>query len=117
MRNLGGAIGIAVVNTWLGDQTRIHVARFGEALGQSGGRVGEFVTGLATKMGDLTPDPAQAMQLARGELAALVGRQALTSAFNEVFQLMAWIFLAALIMVPFCRPAPQGAAAPPPDAH
>jgi hypothetical protein len=28
MRNLGGAIGIAVVNTWLGDNTRIHVARF-----------------------------------------------------------------------------------------
>jgi DHA2 family multidrug resistance protein len=72
---------------------------------------------LAAKMGDLTPDPAQAMQLARGEVAALVGRQALTSAFNEVFQLMAWIFLVALILVPFCRPAKQSAAAPPPDAH
>jgi hypothetical protein len=29
MRNLGGAIGIAVVNTWLGDNTRLHVARLG----------------------------------------------------------------------------------------
>jgi DHA2 family multidrug resistance protein len=118
MRNLGGAIGIAVVNTWLGDQTRIHVATFGESLGQPGSRAAEFVAGVAARVGQLTPDPDQALQMARGELAALVGRQALTSAFNECFQLMAWIFLAALILVPFCRPAPQGAAAkPPPDAH
>jgi DHA2 family multidrug resistance protein len=117
MRNLGGAIGIAVVNTWLGDQTRIHVARFGEGLGQPGGRAAEFMAAVAARVGELTPDPERALQVARGEFAALVGRQALTSAFNEVFQLMAWIFLAALILVPFCRPAPQSAAAPPPDAH
>ena len=48
-------------------------------------------------------------------MAKAVGRQALTYAFNESFQLMAWMFLAALIMVPFCRPAPQGAP-PPADA-
>lgn len=35
MLNLGGAVGIAVVNTWLADQTRIHVARMGESLGQN----------------------------------------------------------------------------------
>ncbi|HTD28032.1 MAG TPA: hypothetical protein VK660_01450 [Xanthomonadaceae bacterium] len=29
MRNLGGAIGIAVVNTWLQDYARINVARIG----------------------------------------------------------------------------------------
>ena len=25
-------------------------------------------------------------------------------AFNDIFRLMSWIFLAALVMVPFCRP-------------
>lgn len=118
MRNLGGAIGIAVVNTWLGDQTRIHVATFGESLGRPGSRAGEFVAGLAAKLGELAPDPERALMIARGELAELVGRQALTSAFNECFQLMAWMFLAALVLVPLCRPAPQGPSAqPPPDAH
>lgn len=117
MRNLGGAIGIAVVNTWLGDQTRIHVARFGEGLGMAGGHAREIVGGLASQFGQLTADPTRAMLMAQAELAKVVGRAALTSAFNEVFQLMAWIFLAALVMVPFCRPAPNPAAAPPPDAH
>ena len=39
------------------------------------------------------------------------------AAFTEAFQLMSWMFLAALILVPFTRPAPNTAAAPPPEAH
>jgi DHA2 family multidrug resistance protein len=53
---------------------------------------------------------------ARGEFARVVSRYALTTAFDEVFRTMAWVFLAALVMVPFCRPAPQ-TTSPPPDAH
>ncbi|MDB5444937.1 MAG: family efflux transporter permease subunit [Phenylobacterium sp.] len=118
MRNLGGAIGIAVVNTWLGDQTRIHVLKMGEALGEPGRGAADFVARMAGRFAAVTPDPDHALQLARAELARLVGREALTSAFNESFQLMAWMFLAALVMVPFCRPAAQGSApAAPAEAH
>jgi DHA2 family multidrug resistance protein len=118
MRNLGGAIGIAVVNTWLADETRIHVARMGESLGRANTRAPDFLAGIAARIGDAAGDSSQALQAARGEFAALVGRFALTSAFEEVFRLMAWLFLAALVMVPFCKPAPQGAAATPPaEAH
>ncbi|WP_374658100.1 DHA2 family efflux MFS transporter permease subunit [Phenylobacterium sp.] len=116
MRNLGGAIGIAVVNTWLGDQARIHVARMGESLGEAGRSAPDFAAGLAARFAAITPDPVHAALLAQAEMAKAVGRRALTYAFNESFQLMAWMFLAALIMVPFCRPAPQGAP-PPADAH
>jgi DHA2 family multidrug resistance protein len=116
MRNLGGAIGIAVVNTWLGDNTRIHVAYLGEGLGHMGASGTAFVAALAQKIGETTSDPAQALLMAQGELARVVGRQALTLAFNDVFRLMSWIFLAALVMAPFCRPAPLGAK-PPADAH
>jgi DHA2 family multidrug resistance protein len=112
MRNLGGAIGIAVVNTWLGDNTRIHVARTGEALGEAGRAAPDFIAGMAQRMGAFTADPAHALLLAQGELARIVGRGALTLAFNDVFQLMSWMFLAALVMVPFCRPAPSVNAAP-----
>ncbi|CAN5274842.1 DHA2 family efflux MFS transporter permease subunit [soil metagenome] len=113
MRNLGGAVGIAVANTWLGDQARIHAARMGESLGGGAGREAQaFVGGLARYISQLTSDPTGAMTMAQGELARIVGRQALTSAFNEVFQIMAWMFLAALIMVPFCRPPTQAAPAP-----
>lgn len=116
MRNLGGAIGIAVVNTWLGDNARLHVARIGESLGHTGAKGTDFVAGLAARIGQAVPDPAQAALAAQAELARVVGRYALTLAFNDVFRLMAWIFLAALVMVPFCRPAPSDAVAPA-EAH
>ena len=117
MRNLGGAIGIAVVNTWLGDQARIHAARMGESLGEAGRHGTDMVAALAAQFGAVTSDHAQALRMAQGELARFVGRQALASAFTEVFQIMSWMFLAALVMVPFCRPPAQQAAAAPAEAH
>ena len=115
MRNLGGAIGIAVVNTWLQDNTRIQAARMGETLGEAGRHAPDLIGQLAARIGASGGDPAQALLTAQGLMARVVGRYALTSAFDEVFRTMAWLFLAALVMVPFCRPIPLGG--PPPDAH
>ena len=50
-------------------------------------------------------------------MARVVSRYALTTAFNEVFRTMSWVFLFALVLVPFCRPVTQAPASPPPDAH
>lgn len=117
MRNLGGAIGIAVVNTWLSDNARIHAARFGEALGETGRSGTEALSTLAARLAERTPDAARAALILQGELAKVVGREALTLAFNDVFRVMSMLFLAALVMAPFCRPPPLAAAKPPPDAH
>ena len=117
MRNLGGAIGIAVVNTLLQDHARIAAARLGEALGRHPGRATEMVAGIAARVGQVAPDPRQALLVAQGLFAQVAGREALTTSFNDVFRLLAWLFIAALVMVPFCRP-PANAASPPPDlAH
>jgi DHA2 family multidrug resistance protein len=105
MRNLGGAIGIAVVNTWLQDNTRIQAARFGEALGGKERIADDMVSSLVQRLSIETPDPAHALQVAQGLIAHLVGQQALTIAFNDVFRLMSWLFVAALVMVPFCKPS------------
>ncbi len=118
MRNLGGAIGIAVVNTWLQDNSLIQAARMSESLGRAGRHAPDVVAALASRIAAAHGgDPAQALRAAQAVMARLVGRDALTSAFDETFRLMAWLFIAALVMVPFCRPAAQGAVAPPPDAH
>jgi DHA2 family multidrug resistance protein len=109
MRNLGGAVGIAVVNSWLADNTRIQAARMGETLGEGARKGPDFVATMTARLGQVTADPAHALALARGLFAAVVGRQALTSSFEEVFRTMAWIFLFALVMVPLCRPAPSTA--------
>jgi len=116
MRNLGGAIGIATVNTWIGDNTRIQAARFGEALGASGRNAQEAIAGLAERLSAVTPDPDRALLLAQGVIGRVVGREALTIAFDDVFRVMAWMFVAALILVPFCKVVP-GATVSPADAH
>jgi MFS transporter, DHA2 family, multidrug resistance protein len=116
MRNLGGAIGIATVNTWLQDNARIQGLRFGEALSHSGQVAKDQLAALAHQFAAVTPDPAHALLMAQGLIGHVVARESLTIAFNDVFRLMAWMFFGALVMVPFCRPAK----APPPspaEAH
>lgn len=113
MRNLGGAVGIATVTTWLGDFGRIAAARFGEAMS------GLNTSGLdaaAARIGALTPDAGLARLMLEAQLGHVVGREALTLAFQDVFHLMALIFACALVIVPFCK-SPKLSDAPPPPAH
>jgi DHA2 family multidrug resistance protein len=117
MRNLGGAIGIAVVNTLLQDHTRIAAARLGEALGRQPQAASDVIAAVAQRIQAATPDPAGALMMARGLFARVVGREALTIAFDDIFRLMAWMFVAALLMVPFCRPTNLSTPVPPDAAH
>lgn len=118
MRNLGGAIGIAVVNVWLYDATRTANARFGEALGTQGGPAPDMIRDIAHHFAAVTPDPAQALAMAQATFGRVVGRQALAIGFDEVFRAMAWIFILSLILIPFCRPAPPAARAQQPtESH
>nr|WP_295636332.1 MFS transporter [Novosphingobium sp.] len=117
MRNLGGAIGIATVNTWLNDAARAQVARFGEALGTSGRGAQEFIALSAERMSLSTTDPDRARLMAQAAIGRVVGREALTIAFDEVFQIMAWMFVVALVMVPFCRVPKEIAPTSPLESH
>ncbi|WP_309088127.1 DHA2 family efflux MFS transporter permease subunit [Phenylobacterium sp.] len=115
MRNLGGAVGIALVNTWLGDFARIHAASLSAGLGQRPDRATEALQGLARNAQAITADAAHALQIAQAQMGALVGGQAVTLAFADTYRLMAFLFLAALLIVPFAKPAPVGG--PPPSDH
>lgn len=117
MRNLGGAVGIAVVNTLLQDNSRVAALRLGEAMSQHPAEASEILAKVTQRMQQLTPDPDQALSMANAFLAKVVGREALTTAFNEVFHLLALLFVAALVLVPFCRPPANAVAAAPAEAH
>jgi DHA2 family multidrug resistance protein len=109
MRNLGGAIGIATVTTWLQDYGRIHGERFGEDISNANtGLLAQAVHRITA----LTPDPAHARLLIDGELGQFVTQQALSLAFQDVFYLMAALFVAALAIVPFCKTEILGQAPP-----
>jgi DHA2 family multidrug resistance protein len=104
LRNLGGALGIALVNTWLQDHTRWHAARLGEALGAGGASARRMLSGLLQGMQAQTTDAGQALLAAQALFERQVQRQALVLAFDDVFRLMAWLLLATLLLVPWCRP-------------
>src|SRR6185312_5643557 len=87
LRNLGGAVGIAAVNTWLIAFTQGHALALNRGLGRSA------EGGLAPKAGQ----GAAASTVMEG-----VARQSLTLAFDDVFRISAWLFLACLVFVPFC---------------
>jgi DHA2 family multidrug resistance protein len=115
MRNLGGAIGIAVVNTWLIDFTREHVARLSAAMGEHPDSAADTLRGLAQMAQAWTPDASRALGMAQAVMGRVLGREALTLAFADTYLLMALLFAAALIIVPFAKPAPVGA--PPASEH
>jgi len=100
MRNLGGAIGIAAVTTWLQDFGRFHGERFGEALGHANR---EGLASAVARISTLSSDAAHAGRLLQAELAQFVTQQALTQAFQDVFVVLAALFAAALLIVPFCK--------------
>ena len=114
MRNLGGAVGIASVTTWLGDFARINGAHLGEAMSVRGT---DALNGVAARFNALTPDPDQARSMLEAQLGLYVSREALALAFQDVFTLMACLFVAALLIVPFCKAAKLSDEAEPPSAH
>jgi MFS transporter, DHA2 family, multidrug resistance protein len=117
MRNLGGAIGIAVVNSWLIDYTQGHAVSISTALGGSADAARQTLEYLTGLFANTTSDPDRSLMMAQAEFARIVGKEALTLAFNDAFRLMSWLFLGALVLVPFCRPAKKGAANSSAEAH
>ena len=92
------------MTTWLSDLGRLHVLRLSEGLANASGQAGAALADLGARAAAQTPDAAHALTLAQGYLAAVVQREAAAQAFGDVFRLLAWAFIALLIVIPFCRP-------------
>jgi DHA2 family multidrug resistance protein len=114
MRNLGGAVGIATVNTWLQTYGRLHGQGLAQGISPNG--AGSLGRELGQRFSAWTPDAAHAVAMTQAELARIVTRQALTLGFADVFRMMAWVFLIGLILVPFAKALPVGTG-PAPEAH
>ena len=102
MRNLGGAIGIALVTTWLQDFGRWHGERIGENLSGAGGAA---LSRAIARLAQFGADTNHARLMLEGELTQYVTREALTLAFEDVYKLMGALFLLGLVIVPFCKTA------------
>lgn len=98
MRNLGGAIGIAIIDTLMQTRTATHVAAIGKRL-QAGDASAARLVGLPTATfhgHDMGPVDA----FTRAIVAPMLERAALTQSLNEGWLLLAGLFALALLMVP-----------------
>ncbi|MEO1281792.1 MAG: DHA2 family efflux MFS transporter permease subunit [Pseudomonadota bacterium] len=100
MRNLGGAIGIAVVDTILWVQTPIYAEAFGQRLAA---RDMEAVSIVGIPAGMLPP-PGTAPTVQEIALARpLVERAGMTEAFNDAWLAVGVLTLLAVVLLPFAR--------------
>jgi MFS transporter, DHA2 family, multidrug resistance protein len=109
MRNLGGAIGLAVANTLIIRWQKEHYAHLREFVhtGDTGVmHTWQQMTGVTAQ--HLSADPSLA---ALTQLSHLAWREADIMTTNQVFQLMAIIFLGALLLMPLVRKVDMGSGA------
>jgi len=89
-RNLGGAVGLAVLTTILNDRTDLHIARLHEAVTWSRPAALEALNSLTTRLQSYGSD-AQAMALK--QLTLLTHQQGVVMAFADVFFLLTLLFV------------------------
>jgi len=112
MRNLGGAIGIACINTWLNSRTNLHWSRIAEQMTTANLRAQSWLANVTAQVSGSGADPGLTSHRALAILANEVRTEATTMAFADVFYLMAVLFLGAVIFIPLLeRPKPATAAA------
>ncbi len=101
MRNLGGAIGLAVANTQMIYLTKAHYAVLREAVTATRYQAQEMLEGLTesmTQMNMPAPDLAALKQI-----TGLALREAEVMTFNNLFQVIAVMFAASLVVAPFLK--------------
>ncbi|CAB3756540.1 DHA2 family efflux MFS transporter permease subunit [Paraburkholderia solisilvae] len=115
MRNLGGAIGIAVASTMLNDRLNFHYERLAEHASIGRPVVGAFLQYQAARLSEAAGDTVNTANAGLSMLHALLMREALTLTFADTFLAVALCFVVGLVSALFTRPI--GNVAPPPDAH
>jgi DHA2 family multidrug resistance protein len=116
MRNLGGAIGIAVCATILNDRTNLHFLRLAEHLNGSNEAMGQWLQNAGGRALTLSGDALASHTVALRQLWGVTLREAQTLAFADCFLAIMACFIVATLMVPLMRRV-QPPKAPSADAH
>ena len=112
-RNLGGAVGLALLNTILNYRTDLHLARLHESV--TSARL-PAVEALAALTRNLAAFGSSAQDMALKQLSMIVHRQGVVLAFADVFWVLAVLY-GLLAFAVFLMKRPAIAGAPSADAH
>ena len=120
MRNIGGAVGLSLIDTVMAKRTAVHVEAFAAKL-QAGDRATAAFVGLPLERFQGVPlGPID--DSTRDMVEPLIRAAAATQSFNDGWLMLGVICLATLVLLPFMKaaaPAPHSrpADAPPAPPH
>lgn len=109
-RQLGGSFGIAVLATYIQNQTIFHRTELGQYITSANPLVTQRIQAIAGNLVAHGYAPAVAQQVAFAQLNGTVTRQAATMSYNDAFLLILVVFVTTSPAVFLLRP-PKGNAA------
>ena len=115
LRNLGGALGIAIANTILIDQAKRHYAVLSEYYTKANDVMQQTHDQMLALSMTVISDEQRAETATLIRIANILHREATTLAFSDALYFLALLFAAGLCLVPLLK-KPQTTAAPI-DAH
>jgi DHA2 family multidrug resistance protein len=95
MRNLGGAIGLALINEVLNERTDLHIVRLQDRVTWANAMAVETLNNFTQRMQGMGDAALMAMK----QLSQIVHRQALVMSFGDVFFLISVFYLGLTLMV------------------
>ncbi|MGZ5804905.1 MAG: DHA2 family efflux MFS transporter permease subunit [Xanthobacteraceae bacterium] len=103
MRNLGGAVGLALLNTLLNDRMDLHFARLHDSVNWANPPAQEMLENLTTRFSSFGTD---APEMALRQMMQITRMQGTVMAFGDVFLVVAGLFVTFGIMVLVLRRPP-----------
>ena len=103
MRNLGGAVGIAVCSAILNAQTNFHFNMIASHLTPASGPMTRFIAGAAQRYGAIPGSPEAGHLAAVKTLWRLAYREASTLAYADAFRAIMLAFVITALLVPLLR--------------
>jgi DHA2 family multidrug resistance protein len=116
MRNLGGAVGIAVCGAILTNQTNLHFLYIASHLTPSNGAMRQMLRNMTDRWGEALGGPVAGHAAALSQLWHLAYREASTLAYADAFRAIMIAFVVATLLVPLLRKVGPDNAAPA-EAH
>jgi MFS transporter, DHA2 family, multidrug resistance protein len=116
MRNLGGAVGIAICGAILNDRTNLHFLCIASHLTPANGAMERLIAGMTQHWASALGGPVAGHAAALDQLWHLAYREASTLAYADAFRAIMLAFAVATLLVPLLRQvaAPKEPAA---EAH
>lgn len=103
MRNLGGAVGIAVCGAILNDRTNFHFLTIASRLTPANGGMARLVESVAARYASLPRNLQEGHAAALKQLWNLAYREASTMAYADAFRAIMVAFIIATALVPLLR--------------